>query len=164
MKSTNSKLMLRTIALLGVAMAIVVLFLAIRGPSSFPVRTTLEAVTGPASWVTPDRYSIRFGLAGHSRAFKYAHKSGDSAAVASVLADTSKQPITILVDPGDPKQGLADDPFFQVYEFSSSRALVRSYAQVRNSWASDYRLGYLVVLLLFSAACVLEYAARRCAA
>ena len=52
-------------------------------------------------------------------------------------------------------------PFFQVYEFSTSKGPLRTLAQVKESWASDYRYGYLASLLALIAAGVLEYAARR---
>ena len=161
MTSTHFKLTLRAFALLGLVGGAVALFLSLRGPSNFPERDALASVTGPVAWSRPDRYSIRFGVAGDSRTFAYEHKSGNRAAVATVLADASKQPITILVDPSDPQRGLAGAPFFQVYELGSSQAPLRSYAQVKNAWASDYRYGYLAALLAFLAAGFLEYAARR---
>ncbi len=160
MTSNYVKITLRTIALLGAAGGIVVLLLSILGPSAFPQRQGLSAVTGRIAWTSPDRYSIRFGVVGDSRTFAYAHKSGDRAAVASALADASEQPITILVNPREPQQSSAD-PFFQVYELRSDQSILRSYTQVKDAWASDYRYGYVAALLAFLAAGFLEYRARR---
>ena len=157
----HSKLMLRTFALLGVAGAIVILFLSLRGPSSFPERENLASVTGSVVWTSPDRYSIRFRVAGDSRAFTYANKSGESAVVATALTETTKQPITVLVNPGEPQHGAAGGPFFQVYEFTTSQGSLRPYAQIKEAWASDYRHGYLVALLILLAAGILEFAARK---
>lgn len=161
MTSTSFKLKLRAFAILGTAMGIVVLYLSIRGPSSFPERQTLKSVAGPVAWTSPDRYSINFAVAGDPRTFSYAYKSGDRDAVASALSDASKHPITILVDPNDPQRGTSGGPFFQVYELSSGQARIRSYAQVKHAWASDYRYGCLAAFLAFLAAGFLEYAARR---
>ncbi len=145
-------------------MGVVILFLSIWGPSSFPDRQNLKPVTGSIAWITPDRYSIRFAIAGDSRTFAYAHKSGERAVVASVLADTSRHPVTILVDPSDPQQGTTGNPFFQVYEFSSNQALLRSYAQVKSAWLSDYRYGYLAALMAFIAAGFLGVRSKQSAA
>ena len=161
MTTKQFKLTLRTFALIGTVLGIVVLVLSIRGPSTFPERQTLAAVTGAVAWTRADRYSVDFGLAGDSRTFSYAHKSGDRATIASVLSETSQHPISILVLPDNPQQGTAGGPFFQVYEFSSNQALLRSYDQVKTAWVSDYRYGYWAALLVFLAAGFFEYTARK---
>jgi hypothetical protein len=155
------KITLRTLALFGAAAGSVILFLSVRGPSAFPQREILAPVTGPIAWASPDRYSIRFGIAGDSRTFAYAHKSGERATVAAALANASEQPITILVNPREPREGVAGGEFFQVYELRAGQALLRSYAQVKDAWASDYWFGFAAALLAFFAAGLLEYAARR---
>ena len=155
------KLTFRILAALGVAGGITVLLISVRGTSSFPTRQTLASVTGTVAWASPGRYGVDFGLETDPRTFFYAQKSGDLPAVSSVLGDTSKQPVTILVTPNEPQQGLATAPFFQVYEFSSSQESLRTLAQVKASWAADYRFGYFAALLTFLAAAVMEYAARR---
>ena len=156
-----SKRLLRIFALLGAAGAIVVLFISIRGPSSFPTRPALTAITGTVAWTRPGRYGIDFGLEGDPRTFSYARKSGDLATISTVLTDISRHPITILVNSKAPQQGLNGAPFFQVYEFSSSKGPLRTLAQIKDSRASDYRYGYLASFLALLAAGVLEYAARK---
>jgi hypothetical protein len=156
-----NKIKLRTFALFGVVVGIVVLYISIRGPSSFPDRETLAPVNGTVAWTRPDDYSVDFGIAGDPRTFSYARKSGELATVSSVLKDSAAQPIAILIAPQDPQQGFADGPFFQVYAVSSNRAPVRTLAQVRSAWASDYRYGVFAAVLLFLAAGFLERVARR---
>ena len=159
--SQIKKLTFRIFAALGLVGGIVVLLISVRGPASFPTRQALAAITGTVAWVSPDRYGVDFGLEADPRTFFYARKSGDLAAVSSVLEDASRQPITILVKPNKPQQGSANAPFLQVYAFSSRQASLRTLAQVKASWASDYRYGDFAALLAFLAAAAMEYAARR---
>ena len=159
--SQLNELKLRTFAIFGATAGIFVLYISIRGPSAFPDRETLVPVHGTVAWTRPDDYGVDFGILGDSRTFSYARKSGELPAVSSVLRDSSAQPIAILISPQAPQQGLAGGPFFQAYAVSSNREPVRTHSQVKKAWASDYRYGVFAAALLFLAAGVLEFAARR---
>lgn len=102
-----NKLVLRGFAVLGTVMGLVVLYISIRGPVSFPDRTHLSPLTGRVESTSPDHYSIRFRLSGDPRTFSYAKKSGDVLAVSSALSDVAEQPITVLFDPQAPQKVLA---------------------------------------------------------
>ncbi|GAB1406954.1 hypothetical protein MASR1M8_08730 [Thermomonas brevis] len=154
------KLFLRTLAVLGFIGGAVVLYISVRGPSSFPDREHLSAVTGAVAWTRPDRYGIDFGLEGDARTFSYARKSGELAAVTAALKSPVAQPITALV-PNESQRGFASKPFYQVYEVGSKDGPVRTLAQVKHSWGTDYRYGYLAAALAFIAAAYLEYFVRR---
>ena len=147
-------------AVLGIVIGLVVLYLSVRGPSSFPDRQALTQAVGVVAWTSPDRYGIDFGLEGDSRTFSYARKSGDLAAVSATLDNIAEQPFTVLLLP-QPQQGLDRKPFFQVYELRSAKGYLRTHRQIQYAWRADYRYGYLAALLAFIAAGVLENIVRK---
>jgi hypothetical protein len=157
--SRSNRLLYRALAALGIIGGLVVLYISVSGAARFPQQETLVRVSGTVEWTHPDEYGIKFRLAGDPRVFSYARKSGELSTVAAALQSSASQPVTVGVL--EQPQGHASEPFFQVYEFADARRAMRSLAEVKAAWSTDYKFGYVAALLVFLAAGVLEFVVRR---
>jgi hypothetical protein len=155
----SRRILYHALAVLGVVGALVVLYISARGPAEFPEHKRLVHASGAVLWAEPDAYSVNFRLAGDTRMFSYARKSGELPAVAAALQNPASQPVTVAVLKRP--RGPTGQPFYEVYEFADALGTTRSLAQVREAWSTDYKFGYLAALLLFLAAAALEFVVRR---
>ena len=140
-----SRVKLRVFSVLSAIFSVVLLFISINGPATFPDQHRLTWVNGRAERVVRDEYGVNFGLSGNTTDFFYAQKGGEVSFVLSALSSPDSQPISVAYDPLNPNQGLDTGKFYNVYELRAPSHVVRSYDQIRKAWMGDYKIAYFLV-------------------
>ena len=152
-------LIYRAIAAFCALGGLIMIAIAVIGPSTFPERSSLAEESGSVDWIALSDYGLRFTLKDDVRKYGYEKKSGDFKGVQAALSNPEKQPVTLLIDK-DPYIS-ADSVVYQVLEVRTRDGMLRTLHDVRRSWSEDYKWAYLIASMLLAGAWFLAYQAGR---
>ena len=154
---------LGAIAALGFALAAFT-FTPMRDPDmGVPAMSALAQAQGQVVDISPERYGLRFQLAGRPETFDYPSKAGAYDTVQAALAAAGNKQVAVLYDP-TPRKPWRGFAYYDVWQLAIDGQPVRSMADVKAGWRSNNRVAaWLFPCFLFMAiyCAALAWRARR---
>ena len=126
----------------------------------FPQREDLISAETQVLRVTPDSYGASIWVDAPVRRLTYSWKSGELDQVLGVLGAKEEQPLTLCYRPQRLNPS-SRAPAPVIFEIRASREMIRSLAEVRQSWREDDKWLFVLIPMLLLASTYLAFRAGK---